>query len=48
METKKKPEFKEGIIYLIAQGKTKKVVTKGSFERMKLTGEWKILKEFEK
>ncbi len=36
-----------GFIYLLQQGNVKKVVSKGSLERMKLEGEWKVIKEFE-
>jgi hypothetical protein len=37
-----------GIIYLLQQGTLKKVVTKGSLERMNLTGYWEIKNEFKK
>lgn len=36
-----------GFIYLLQQGNIKKVVSKGSLERMKLEGEWKVINEFE-
>ena len=36
-----------GNIYLITDGKIKKVVSKGSLEKMNLTGEWKVIKCFE-
>lgn len=35
-----------GYIYQIQQGEVKKVVSAGSFKRMGLTGNWKILREF--
>jgi len=35
-----------GTIYLIEQGKEKRAVSAGSAKRMKLSGEWKIIKEF--
>jgi hypothetical protein len=38
--------LKKGYIYLIRQGDVKKVCSVGSVERMNLTGEWKIIKEF--
>lgn len=36
-----------GFIYLLQQGNIKKVVSKGSLERIKLKGEWKVINEFE-
>jgi hypothetical protein len=36
-----------GNIYLITDGKTKKVVSKGSLEKLNLVGEWKVIKCFE-
>lgn len=36
-----------GNIYLKGSGKIKKVVSKGSLEKMKLEGEWKVVKMFE-
>lgn len=36
-----------GFIYLLQQDNVKKVVSKGSLERMKLEGEWKVINEFE-
>lgn len=36
-----------GNIYLIQSGKLKKVISKGSLEKMNLTGEWKVVKCFE-
>jgi hypothetical protein len=35
-----------GNIYLIQQGDVKKVVSKGSLEKMNLSGRWVIIKEF--
>ncbi len=35
-----------GNIYLIQQGDIKKVVSKGSLEKMNLSGKWVIIKEF--
>jgi hypothetical protein len=35
-----------GSIYLIQQGDVKKVVSKGSLEKMNLSGEWKVINEF--
>lgn len=35
------------MIYLLQQDGVKKVGSAGSFERMKLEGEWKIMKCFE-
>lgn len=35
------------MIYLIQSGEVKKVVSKGSLERIKLTGHWIVIKQFE-
>lgn len=39
-------ELKSGTIYQLQQGTVKVVCSKGSAERLNLTGEWKITKEF--
>jgi hypothetical protein len=39
-------EILSGSIYLIQQGDIKKVVSKGSLEKMNLSGHWVIIKEF--
>lgn len=36
-----------GFIYVIRQKSVKKVVSKGSLERMGLEGEWEVLRTFE-